>query len=213
MKKTLIAVPCMDQVPAQFAQCLAMLEKEGPTSLAFQIGSLIHTSREKLASIAIEQGVDYIFWLDSDMMFPTGVLRHMLKTIDEIEGDAILSGVYYRRVAPFAPVVYDALDLSGPTAKWTDSKEIPKDQLFEVQGFGFGCVLAPTDAFMDVMAKYGTMFSPINGSGEDLSFCWRARQLGWKLYCDSRIHLGHVAHYIVTEEAWEGYRAFQEENK
>ena len=213
MKKTLIAVPCMDQVPAQFAQSLAMLEKEGPTSLAFQIGSLIYTSRNNLAGIAIQQEADYIFWLDSDMMFPPGVLRHMLKTINEIDGNAILSGVYYRRVAPFAPVVFSELDLSGEKAKWTNQNDIPKNEIFECEGFGFGCVLAPTDAFIDVQAKFGDLFTPINGTGEDLSFCWRARQAGWRLYCDPRIHLGHVAHYIVTEEAWAGYRAFQEENK
>ena len=114
MKKTLIAVPCMDQVPAQFAQSLAMLQKEGPTTVAFQIGSLIYTSRNNLAAIAINQETDYIFWLDSDMMFPPGVLRHMLKVIQEQEDDVILSGVYYRRVAPFSPVVFSELDLSGP---------------------------------------------------------------------------------------------------
>lgn len=214
MKKTIIAVPCMDQVPAQFAQSLAMLQKEGPTTVAFQIGSLIYTSRNNLAGLAINQEADYIFWLDSDMMFPPGALRHMLKTIEEQEDDVILSGVYYRRVAPFSPVVFSELDLSGPSAKWTNMDEIPKDKVFECEGFGFGCVLAPTAAFMDVQAKFGDMFTPINGTGEDLSFCWRARQAGWKLLCDPRIELGHVAHHIVTRDAWEDYRGFlQEENK
>ena len=39
--KTLIAIPSMDQVPAQFAQCLATLNKVGECAVSFQIGSLI----------------------------------------------------------------------------------------------------------------------------------------------------------------------------
>ena len=47
--KTLIAVPCMDSVPSQFAQSLAMLQKVDECAIAFQIGSLIYTSRNELA--------------------------------------------------------------------------------------------------------------------------------------------------------------------
>ena len=209
--KTLIAVPCMDQVPAQFAQSLAMLEKEGPTSVAFQIGSLIYTSRNNLSSMAIQGGYDYIFWLDSDMMFPPGVLRHMIKTIQSIEDDVILSGVYCRRVAPFSPTVFSELDLSEG-AHWKNIENVP-DEIFECEGFGFGCVLAPTMAFIEVSAKFGDMFTPINGTGEDLSFCWRARQCGWKLMCDPRIELGHVGHHVITRDFWEDYRAYAQEKK
>ena len=41
--KTLIAVPCMDQVPAPFCQSLAQLQKEGECVLAMKSGALIYT--------------------------------------------------------------------------------------------------------------------------------------------------------------------------
>lgn len=200
--KVLIAVPCMDQVPAQFAQCLATLGKVDKTIVAFQIGSLVYTSRNDLAQIAIKQGCDYIFWLDSDMMFPPDALVRMFKSLEH--GD-IVSGLYFRRVAPFTPVIYDKLDIDDTGCHYTEPKEIP-DGIFEVAGCGFGCVLMPTDIMLDVIEKYGSPFTPINGIGEDLSFCWRARQLGFKIVCDPDIPLGHVGHHVITRELYEAVK-------
>lgn len=208
MKTTLIAVPCMDSVPAQFAQALATLEKAGPTIVAFQIGSLVHTSRNNLAVEAVKRGVDYVLWLDSDMMFPPGILVHLLKEIEKQKGDVILSGIYYRRVAPFSPVAYERLEIDeNDRATWTELTDIP-DEPFEVDGCGFGCVLMPTSALVDVQNKYGTMFNLIGGTGEDLSFCWRARQCGWKIMCDPAIELGHVGHHVITKDYWQDYKEF-----
>lgn len=205
--KTLIAIPCMDQVPAQFCQSLATLEKPGPTVVAFQIGSLIYTSRNNLAAEAVRHEADYVFWLDSDMMFVPQTLKYMLQTIQQQKEDTILSGLYFRRVAPFSPVAFSKLDLSEEKAVWENVKDIP-DTIFEAEGVGFGCVLMPTQALVDVQAKFGDMFSPVNGTGEDLSFCWRARQCGWKILVDPTFELGHVGHHVITREFWEDYRAF-----
>lgn len=68
-KKTLIAVPCMDQVPALFAQSLALLQKPEKTTLVMKMGTLIYTSRHELANMALDMDADYIFWMDSDMTF------------------------------------------------------------------------------------------------------------------------------------------------
>lgn len=209
MKKVFIAIPSMDQVPVQFCQSLALLEKEGPTVVGFQVSSLIYTARNTLALMAIEHEADYILWLDSDMVFPSGILKHMLAEIEKLGDDAILSGAYFRRVAPFTPVLYDKLEIDPEKgATWAETTAIPED-IFEVAGCGFGCVLMPTSAVADVSAKYRDLFSPILGTGEDLSFCWRARQAGYKIYCDPRMELGHVGHTVITKHAWHGYSEFK----
>lgn len=198
---TMIAVPCMDQVPAQFAQSLATLQKEEKTYITFQIGSLIYTSRNNLAKLAIQYGVDNVIWFDSDMMFAPDTMLKLLKYAGRGE---IVSGLYFRRVQPFTPVIMDKLEFEDGRAIWHDATNIP-DEPFEVAGCGFGCVMTPTEILMDVQAKYGTLFTPINGTGEDLSFCWRARQLGYKIICDPSISLGHVGHHVITREFYENY--------
>ena len=199
---TLIAVPCMDQVPAPFAQSLGMLTKVGNCALSFNIGSLIYASRDELAKRAIKMGADYVFWLDSDMTFSPDTLERMFANVKR--GD-IITGLYFRRVAPYSPVLFDSLEIDEHGCKWTEPKTIP-DEPFEVAGCGFGCVLMPTDIFIDVQTKYGVMFSPIGHVGEDLSFCWRARQLGFKVICDPSIELGHVGHHVITREFYDAYK-------
>ena len=73
-KKIMIAVPCMDMVPAQFASSLAMLQKGANiTAVACQIGSLVWTARDALASQAIKSEADYVLWLDPGGRLPRGL--------------------------------------------------------------------------------------------------------------------------------------------
>ena len=206
--ETLITIPSMDMVPMLFAQSLAMLEKPGPTGLMTQISSLIYSARNTLAKGAIKKDSARTFWLDSDMVFPTGTLVHMSKVLDELGDKAILSGLYFRRTPPYTPVIYEYLDFdSAGNCRWDEFTSIPED-VFEIAACGFGCVLAPTQVFKDVYEKFGDMFSPIYGTGEDLSFCWRARQCGWKFYCDPRIVLGHYGRTVINRAYWEDYSAY-----
>ena len=105
-----IAVPCMDSVPAVFAQSLASLKKVGNCAIGFKPGSLVYMARNDLAKQAVKMGADYIFWLDSDMIFDADVLERMLETMESNNLD-ILSGIYYRRVPPYTPVLMDKLEL------------------------------------------------------------------------------------------------------
>ena len=76
MSKIMIAVPCMDQVPAPFAQSLAMIRKpDDDVACSFQMGSLIYTSRNNLALQAMRAEFDYMLWLDSDMVFQQDLLE------------------------------------------------------------------------------------------------------------------------------------------
>lgn len=207
--ETIIAIPSMDMVPMLFAQSLATLDKPGPTAIATQINSLVYAARNALATQAIERGAKRIFWLDSDMLFPSGTLKHLSNVLEEQGDKVILSGLYCKRTPPYNPVLLDELEFDEEgNCKHHWIEEVP-DEIFEVKGCGFGCVLAPVDAFREVMVEFGDMFTPINGTGEDLSFCWRARQLGWKILCDPRIMIGHYAHTVVTRSYWEDYKAFQ----
>lgn len=202
--KILIAVPCMDSVPAQFAQSLALIQKVDECAIAFQMGSLIYNSRNNLATMAIQKEVDYVLWLDSDMIFPPDVLKRMLE--DRDKGD-IITGIYYRRVSPFKPVLFSKLSIDDKGCYWEGYDDYPTDRLFDIEGCGFGCVLTPTNVFLNVIAKFDNMFAPIGGVGEDLSFCWRARECGYKIIADPRIQCGHVGHFTIDKQFYDSFKA------
>lgn len=200
-KKILIAIPCMDMVSARFAQSLTTLKKVGQCTVSFLMGSLVYDSRNKLAGYAMKMEADYILWLDSDMVFQPDTLERMIQTLDEHKEIDILSGLYFRRGQPFTPVLYKKLetDAEGNTV-WEDYIDFPEG-VFEVAGCGFGCVLMRTDCLLDIAAKEngGMWFTPFRDCGEDCAFCIRARNNGYRIFCDSSIDLGHMAYTPVTK--------------
>lgn len=197
MAKILICVPSMDQVAAGFAQSLAMLQKGGnETAVMFQVGSLVYDSRNKLAKQAIKMEADYTMWFDSDMIFQPDTMLRLLE-----HNAPIVSGVYFRRSPPYHLVAFDKCDME--TREWTDLP-LPSETV-KCGGVGFGCVLIKNEVLFDVAAKYSTWFDPMNGFGEDLSFCWRARQCGYDVLIDPSIQCGHVGHIVVNETFYKAY--------
>ena len=213
-KKILIAVPCMDMVSARFAQSLTTLKKVGKCTVSFLCGSLIYDARNKLAGMAVEMDADYILWFDSDMVFQPDTLERMMKVMDEHPEVDVLSGLYFRRGHPFTPVLFSKLEVNEKgTLDFEDYKELP-DELFEIAGCGFGCVLMRTEMLLDIAAKEGggMWFSPIANAGEDCAFCIRARENGYRIFCDPNIHLGHMAYTPVTKAFYEAVKQ-EEANK
>lgn len=203
--KTLIAVPCMDQVAAPFAQNLAAMEKRGEVFVSFLIGSLIYESRNTLAKQAIATKADYIMWLDSDMTFAPDTMTRLQQHMEE--GKDIVTGLYFRRRPPFTPVLFKTLErIDEDSAKHENYDDYPDNSLFEIGGCGFGCVMTRTSVLEDVFLNYHKCFDPVCSIGEDLAFCLRARELGYKIYCDSTIKCGHVGQLVVDESV---YRSVQ----
>jgi len=203
--KTLIAVPCMDQTPTLFTQSLVLLRKVGDVACGFQIGSLVYDARNGLGQRAIAGDFDYVLWFDSDMVFDPDTMERMYKTMKDNDLD-ILTGLYFRRVAPYSPVLFKTLQYGENRATWSDFTELPDNGLIEVAGCGFGCIMMSVDVLMSVQAKFGTMFQPMQGLGEDLAFCWRARECGYKIMCDTSLVVGHVGQAIVNDLYWKSYR-------
>lgn len=208
--KVFIAVPSMDTLPALFCQSLALLKRAGDTQVGFEVGSLVYNARNNLARQAIKAEADYVLWLDSDMVFSPDLLLRMMKVVED-NGLDFLTALCFRRKPPYTPCLFDKLEVrqDGKGANYTALMSVP-DGLFEVGGCGFAGVLMNTEILLSVAAKFeGRMFDPMPGFGEDVAFCWRARQCGYKLYCDSSIEMGHVGSCVVTRGYFEAFNGGQ----
>lgn len=199
--KTLIAVPAMDMCHSRFAQSLATLDKVGECQVSFIMNSLIYDARNKFCQQAIEGEFDYIFWLDSDMVFPSYVLQQFMQADKDI-----VAGLYFRRNYPFTPVAFSELRRENGILKMKDLEEWPGD-LFEVDGVGFGCVLMKTDCLFDIAGKEGGIwFTPTQDAGEDAAFCLRAKEYGYEIWVDPTVKLGHVGQTVITEGVYNSRR-------
>lgn len=207
--KVFIAVPSLDNVPALFCQSLALLQRAGDTMIGFEVGSLVYNARNNLARQAIKSEADWVLWLDSDMVFNPDFLQRMMKVCTENDID-FLTALCFRRKPPYTPCLFDRLDKVEKGASYTALLSVPEGR-FQVGGCGFAGVLMSTDVLISVSARFnGRMFDPMDGFGEDVAFCWRARQCGYDIWCDSDIEMGHVGQFISTRAVFESYQAQKE---
>ena len=199
--KYLIAVPTLDMVPLPFVASLMYMRRVGASRCSFLANSLVFDARNMLAQEAIETGADRVLWLDSDMVFDLDLMQRLAADMDE--GRDFVAGLFFKRRLPTMPCIYKQLDVADNESHTQVYADYPKDQLFEVAGSGFGAVMTSTKLLKDVADTFGKPFYPMLGLlGEDLSFCWRARQLGYRLYCDSRIKVGHVGFTAFDEGSY-----------
>lgn len=202
--KVFIAVPSMDTIPALFAQSLALLQRDCEVQIGWEVGSLVYHARNNLARQALKTDADYVLWLDSDMVFAPDTLIRMLKVCKDNDID-FLTAVCFRRKPPYTPCLFDRLEKVEKGASYTALMSVPEG-LFKVGGCGFAGVLMASDVLLSVQSKFnGRMFDPMDGFGEDVSFCWKARQCGYEIWCDSSIEFGHVGNCIVTRGYFEAY--------
>lgn len=204
--KTLIAIPCMDYIPFQFAQSLLWMEKGENVSILFKPNSLVYDSRNLISLTAIENNYDRVMWFDSDMMFMPDTMKRLHADMDAYINCEMVTGLYVKRHSPVKPVIYERLDEPTTDKNGILSKNIvefdnyPRNDFFTVKGCGFGCVMTSTKLLREVWNRFGPAFTPYPWAGEDISFCHRVNQLGYNIYCDSRITCGHIGTAIYTED-------------
>lgn len=192
--RLLIAIPTLDTVPVDFMKCLLnltkRLSKEGVDyEVAIESGTLVYMARDRLASKAIKDEFTHVLWLDSDMVFSDAIFDDLLFC-----GEDFVTGIAHGRRKPFLSCIFKNITLDK-LERWK-LEDYPIGA-FEVAGCGFACVLITTEILKAVMLKDGTCFTPFPRYGEDLSFCKRATALGYRIYAESAVRLGHIGHLII----------------
>lgn len=198
--KTLIAVPCTETLEVAFASCLLRLQRVGDMEVMLLPNSLVYDARNNLARYAIANKFDYVLWIDSDMTFDADLAVRMFESLGDKH---YLSALCFGRRPPFRPCIYKKLEMTeeelGPHPHAEVYEDYPRDSLFEIAGSGYGCVLQSVEMLDVMQGVYGHAFFPYQGFGEDLTFCYRAQAIDYKMYCDSSIKVGHIMNTIIDE--------------
>ena len=195
--KLLIAIPSNDYIHYEFADRLTKLVKnlDIDYDVCFQGNTLVYVGRDKLAFKAIDEGYTHVLWLDADMIFTENILDDLL-----FAGKSFVSAIYHGRREPHLSCLFKQI-----YPEIERFAEYP-DDTFEIAGCGFGCVLVATDILKAVRLKYGTCFFPTRELGEDLAFCQRVAECGYKMYAEP-IKLGHIGHIKIYPEYRDLYKS------
>lgn len=198
--KLLIAIPSLDYVNVEFMKCLvALVDRLHRDNVDFEVkiisGTLVYAARDKLTHHALDNWFTHVLWLDTDMIFNDDLVEDLL-----FSDKPFVSGLCHARRKPYMPCFFKSLD---PVDRFDDYP----NQLFEVAGVGMACVLMEARVLYDVMVKFGTCFCPTKELGEDLAFCHKARQMGYRIYVDPSVVIGHVGHVVIYPEDHRDYMA------
>lgn len=156
--------------------------------------NLVPFARSDLLRLALEYGADKVLFIDSDMEFNPIDITLMLDA-----NKPIIGGLY---VSKFFPMRYHAYNLHDQkNYTFVEITKIP-DEPFKCDGIGAGFLMIDRKVIEhmskpEVIQKYGRSFNlwqKENGLqvGEDFSFCIRAKLLGYEVWCDPRVNLGHI---------------------
>lgn len=203
-KKILIGMPCMNTISVKVVEHLMNLKKPCECYYKFVIGSLVYAARDEIATLALQGGYTHLLFIDSDMYFEQDALVKALnRNVD------VLTGLYFKRRDNHEPVLYKSI---GKRTYSEDGKvtqhgfaDIETDfsrDFFQTEGCGMGFCLIKTDVLRKMQNKYLSCFEPIQGLGEDLSFCQRLKEMNVPLWCDTTIALGHYGEYCYTWKDW-----------
>ena len=197
IRRLLVGVPSLDFVHVEFVKSLcallARLRADGVNHDVFICsGTLAHVARDKIAKKAINEDFSHVLWLDADMIFSPDILEDLA-----FSGKRFISGVAAARRPPHMICLFRDLDLNS--LKHVEPEELTGEP-FEIAGCGFACVLIETESLRAVCLAHKTCFLPMADYGEDLAFCLRARQMGYKIFADPAVRLGHIGHNAVWPE-------------
>ncbi len=170
-----------------FALCRALKNFPHDYKLIFKEGSILHANREQIVKTAIEQKCTHLLFLDADMYFEEDAILRLLKRDKEIVGTHSNT----RRFPTESTVILKGDVRYNPSAG--------KKGCITCDSVGTGFVLIKLDVFKKLSHPWFFWESDEEGNpviGEDYWFCRKAREVGFKVWVDLTIPMGHIGDNI-----------------
>lgn len=191
--KIMIAVPTAGFIRnATFFDYYNQIEKPDGTLCTFSHGASPAKGRNMMIEAALENECTHILFLDDDMAPPSDTLKQLLARDKDI-----VTALYLMRNYPHLPLIFDEVFPDGKNKHMFLNYGLKG--LIEITNCGFGCVLIKTDVFRKMEKPWVTLGElEKDGWCDDISFFNRARQAGFRIYCDTNVRVGHMTQAIVT---------------
>jgi len=205
--KVLIAIPTgTGNMRYETVGSLMMLQKtlEKDDAIIFLPRMQICDARNKAVKIAIEGDYDYLVFIDDDMVVPDNFIIRMKEEDKDIFSALSVSRDGENQVKVFKKVTF----INGKVA--TRYEHIANEDLekgiVEIGAVGMACTGIKREVFKNIYEKtLGLCFhfrDEIIGDmrlylSEDLDFCDKANQLGYKIFVDTSLLTGHIGEPII----------------
>lgn len=158
-------------------------------------------SRNKIVDISREMGAEWIVQIDADHSFDSNLVRVLMRIADK-DSRPIVTGLYSNTHEMREPTgefqVHDAVYGEHESGGYQAIQSPDGVHPFRVDAFGTGVLLTHVSVYDTIPEPWyeERVFADKPGSrpvivGEDISFCRKARECGYELWCDPAAECTH----------------------
>ena len=155
--------------------------------------------------MANENKPEWLLFFDTDIVFPNPEIIYGLYQDADAKERPIVSGLYFTYIDTGFTATWLVRKQNPTLGEYHSLKEV-KPELQQVDGIGMGCVIIHRSVFEKMAAAYPREKDPwvwfghdlvmtekgADRLGEDLTFCRRARALGFTIWGDGRLGFTHI---------------------
>lgn len=191
-------------VRAEFADSLFTLLSRYRVQSRICLGSgpRIATTRNNLVRHFLnDTTAPWLWMLDADMQFTPDCLDRLLQAGKHYK---VVSGLCFARND--SDTVYPTLYRRDDDGVIQKVPEYPENELIEVDGTGAACLLIHRSVLTEIARKYPEPYvwyeDTAEGGreiGEDITFCLRAKEVGFPVAVHCGVKVGHVKSKVFGE--------------
>lgn len=176
--------------------------------IRYQGGVRTDRNRNIILQEFIDKKMDYVLWLDADMVYPPEIIERYLE-LEKLHGEmSVIGCLYFKRTDDHKPIGY--VDSEDPERPYRPlmPQMIKPGKIYEVSGLGYGGMFVPMKIYGALGEKkwtrYGENFHNPNASSgnltHDLVFCRDVKDAGFKIFLHGSIRPGHIGEKLITED-------------
>lgn len=182
-----IAVLNQGDIRQELVQVLSYLthNNKHTITLSYPAEKPISYNRNKIVKDFLESGHDYLLMIDGDNVPPINILD-MVEHEKEIVGGLCFA---YMKDA-IIPLVLKKNENGSYTTMRIDGSE----GLIECDAVGSGCMMIKREVLEEIKAPFLNEYDEdgIKVTGLDIAFCRRAKEKGFKVWCDLNQPISHI---------------------
>jgi glycosyltransferase involved in cell wall biosynthesis len=163
-------------------------------NLYTSMGTLIFDQRNNMVESALEEGADYVLFIDADMRFPRDTLERLIA-----HGKGIIGVNATTRSSPVKATAKTLEIEADGTCNWKQISSKDKTGIEQADGIGCGVMLISKETLYAIPKPWFFFeLLPENKLlGEDIYFCIKAKDVGIDTFIDHDLsqEIGHVGNY------------------
>lgn len=180
-------------------------------------GPNIATARNKQVRKFLPMDADWLWILDSDMVFEPDTLERLMEEADPVKAP-VVGGLCFgkKQVGTGGPEYFTTLYHFDEDLKAYRLNEWPENTMLPVNATGAACLLIHRSVLEAMGEKFADRdpwpwFEEVNNAGyvysEDVTFCIRAQQCGFPIHVHTGVEVKHMKPEVIGVDTYKKWWA------